>query len=135
MAIPAFDINKFRTQYPMYSSISDAILENLWIEVDEVGTPIVSLLPIEKQEHYYYVVLAHLAELWNRGPGANGLVTEADQGTVRVALFVDQSNVYIWWNQTEWGAKIVVLMKMRGGFTPILNNCLPYSIFDCGWGW
>ena len=122
MTIPAFNITLFRTQYPMYASISDAILANLWIEVDEVGTPIVSTLPFDKQEHYYYLVEAHLAELWDRGPGANGIVTEAEQGTVKAALFVDESNSLIWWNQTAWGAKIAYIIKMRGGFNSV-NTC------------
>lgn len=122
MAIPAFNITLFRTQYPMYASIPDAVLTNLWIEVDEVGTPIVSTLPLDKQEHYYYVVEAHLAELWSRGPGAGGIVTEAEQGAVNAAFFIDESNALIWWNQTAWGAKIAYLMKMRGGFNSV-NTC------------
>ncbi len=120
--IPTFDVTLFRTQYPMYTSISDAILTNLWIEVDEIGTPLVTTFPVSKQSHYYYLVEAHLAELWSRGPGANGIVTEAEQGTVKAALFVDESNALIWWNQTMWGAKIAYLMKMRGGFQSA-NTC------------
>jgi len=135
LAIPAFDINLFRAQYPMYANIPDAVLINLWIEVDEVGTPIVSLLPIDKQEHYYYVVEAHLAELWNRGPGAGGIVTEAKQGTVDGKFFVDESNALIWWNQTAWGAKIAYLMKMHGGFQSV-NTCQNFgSVFGgCYYG-
>lgn len=129
MSIPAFDIDLFRAQYPMYASIPDAVLINLWIDVDEVGTPIVSLLPIDKQEHYYYVVEAHLAELWNRGPGAGGIVTDAEQGTVNAKFFIDESNALIWWNQTAWGAKIAYLMKMHSGFQSV-NTCQNFgSIF------
>ncbi len=130
MAIPAFDISIFRAQYPMYASIPDAVLIGLWIEVDEMGTPIIISIPVAKQEHYYYIVEAHLAELWLRGPGANGILSEAEQGTVRAAFEVDKSNAYIWWNQTAWGAKIVALMKMRGGFIAILGSNNYYNLYS-----
>ncbi len=122
MSIPIFDIVKFRSQYPMYFSISDATLEGLWIEVDTVGTPIISTLVIDKQEHYYYVVEAHLAELFQRGTGINGIINSATQGTVTATATVDNSNSLIWWNQTTWGAKIAQLIKMRGGFTFICGG-------------
>ena len=122
MSIPIFDIVKFRSQYPMYFSISDATLEGLWIEVDTVGTPIISTLVIDKQEHYYYVVEAHLAELFQRGSGINGIINSATQGTVTATATVDNSNSLIWWNQTTWGAKIAQLIKMHGGFTFICGG-------------
>ncbi len=122
MSIPIFDIVKFRAQYPMYFTISDATLEGLWIEVDTVGTPIISTLVLDKQEHYYYVVEAHLAELFQRGAGINGIINSATQGTVTATATVDNSNSLIWWNQTTWGAKIAQLIKMRGGFTFICGG-------------
>jgi hypothetical protein len=134
VTFPTFDITLFRAQYPMYASIPDAVLENLWIEVDEVGTPIVSTLPVDKQLHYYYVVEAHLAELWSRGPGAGGIVTDAEQGTVSSKFYIDESNALIWWNQTAWGAKIAYIIKMHGGFQSI-NTCQNFgSVFGGCYG-
>lgn len=115
MTIPTFDVTYFKEIYPMYASISDAILENLWNEVDVAGTPIISAVVDSKQSYYYYLVEAHLAELWNRGPGATGITSASTQGSVSITLEVDKSSSFLWWNQTSWGQKIVQLMKMRGG--------------------
>lgn len=116
MSIPNFDINYFRESYPMYSDISDTILTNLWTEVDVFGTPIISYLKPDKQTYYYYVVEAHLAELWKRGPGTNGIINSSTQGTVSASFTVEQTGSILWWNQTSWGAKIATLIKMLGGF-------------------
>lgn len=130
MTIPTFDITTFRTQYPMYSGISDAILTDLWTEVDTVGTPIVGALVDGKQSYYYYVVEAHLAELWQRGPGVNGITSASNQDFVTVTFEVDKSNSLIWWNQTSWGAKIAQLIKMYGGFNFICGGNNYYDIYN-----
>jgi hypothetical protein len=131
--IPAFDIALFRSQYPMYSAIPDAVLTNLWTAADAFGTPIITSLVPGKQSYFYYLVEAHLAELWSRGPGANGVVTEGKQGTVDAMFEVDKSNYALWWNQTSWGAQIALLMKMRGGFTPIFGCGGQGGLFNYGW--
>ena len=71
----------------------------MWVEAITLGKPIISKL-IDNQLHFYYVMLAHLTALELRQ--ANGVV--------------DKSNIYLWYNQTDWGAKIVQLMKKFGGF-------------------
>lgn len=130
MAIPSFNLTTFRTLYPMYTAVPDAVLTNFWTAVDTVGTPIVGTLAEAKQSYYYYLIEAHFAELWQRGPGANGIVNSSTQGTVSIGFEVDKANSFIWWNQTSWGAQIVQLIKMRGGFTFIYggpNYCDIYS--------
>ena len=115
--IPAFDYPTFIAQYPMYATApTQAILTNLWNEVDAVGTPLIKILQPQFRDYYYYVVLAHLAELWQKGPLVNGVTTSANQDSAVVGLEVDKSNSLIWWNQTGWGAKIAQLIKSRGGF-------------------
>jgi hypothetical protein len=59
-------------------------------------------------------MLAHLAELEVRR--ANGVLSSSTQGTVTVGMEVDKGNIYLWFNQTRWGAKIAQLMKSYGGF-------------------
>lgn len=123
MAISSFDYSTFITQYPMYSTNpSQAILTNLWNEVDVVGTPIITNVVPGKQSYYYYLVEAHLAELWNRGPGANGVTSASSQDSVSINFEIDKSNSLLWWNQTGWGAKIALLIKMRGSFTFIYGG-------------
>lgn len=129
--IPSFDYTLFITNYPMYAtSPSQAILTNLWNEVAVVGSPIISIVATSAQSYYYYLVEAHLAELWNRGPGANGITSSSTQGTVSVGFEVDKSNSLIWWNQTEWGAKIAQLIKMRGGFNFICGGQNYYDRYN-----
>lgn len=123
MTIPSFVYATFITQYPMYAvNPTQAILTNLWNEVDTIGTPIISTLIQAKQEYYYYVVEAHLAELWLRGPGANGITSASQQDSVTVTFEIDKANSLLFWNQTSWGAKIAQLIKMRGGFTFICGG-------------
>jgi len=116
MPIPDFNIATFRDTYQMYYAIPDAILENLWQEVDVVGTPIIKKVVLTKQEYYYYVVEAHLAELWQRGPGSTGVTSASSQDSVSVTFEIDKSPSLIFWNQTAWGQKIALLIKMLGGF-------------------
>ena len=116
--IPTFDYATFIAEYPMYATYPpEAVLTNLWIEVDAIGTPIVRTLVQNKQSYYYYVIEAHLAELWKRGPGANGVTQSSNQDSVAVTFQLDASNSLQYWNQTAWGAKIAHLIKMRGSFT------------------
>ncbi len=123
MAIPSFDYATFIAQYPMYStSPSQAVLTNLWTQVNVVGTPIIGCVPDASQSYYYYLVLAHLAELWLRGPGAVGIVSSSTQGTVSIGLEVPKSQGLIWWNQTQWGQQIAQIIMMRGGFTFIYGG-------------
>lgn len=131
MAIPDFDYASFIDQYPMYAlAPSEAVLTNLWNEVDVVGTPIISSVVLSKQSYYYYVVLAHLAELWQRGPGATGITSASTQGTVSINFEVDKSPSLFWWNQTTWGQKIALLIKMRGGFTFIFGGQNYYDRYN-----
>lgn len=120
--IPAFDLATFRASYPQYSAVPDAVLTNLWNDVDTFATPIVNTLVADKQSYYYYVAEAHFAELWVRGPGSVGIVEASSQGTVSIGTVVDKSNSLIFWNQTAWGQRIAVLIKMRGGFKFIQQN-------------
>lgn len=114
--VPVWDITTFRARYTMFSSISDAVLNDLWIEAVDFGKPIISRLNDDAtQQHYYYVVEAHLAELERRG-GINGVLNSSTQGTVSAGFEVDKSNSLLWWNQTRWGAKIAQLIKSFGGF-------------------
>ena len=131
MAIPAFDIDYFRQFYPMYASISDDILTNLWTGADVFGTPIISYQPTaDKQRYFYYVVEAHLAELYLRGPGATGITSSTSQGSVSIAFEVDKSNSLLFWNQTSWGMQIAYLMKKHGGFALIPGRCNSGSLFN-----
>lgn len=130
MAIPTFDLPTFRTLYPMYAAVPDVVLINFWVAVDTVGTPIVSELVDAKQSYYYYLIEAHFAELWQRGPGVNGITSSSTQGTVSIGFEVDKANTYIWWNQTSWGAQIVQIIKMIGGFTFICGGPNYYGIYD-----
>lgn len=113
MSDPVLVIADWRARYTMYDSVSDLVLNDLWIEAITFGKPIILRLT-SNQLHYYYVMLAHLAELEIRR--ANGVLSSSSQGTVTVALEVDKSNIYLWYNQTQWGAKIAQLMKAFGGF-------------------
>jgi hypothetical protein len=130
MAIPVFDVNYFKEIYPMFATMSDVILENLWEEVDVVGSPIISSVVDSKQSYYYYVVEAHLAELWNRGAGVTGIVSASTQGSVSVTLEVDKSSPFLFWNQTSFGQKIVQLMKMRGGLKFIYGGQNYYDRYN-----
>ena len=115
MYAPILVIADWRARYTMYASTPDIVLNDLWIETITFGQPIVSRLRVDTiQLHYYYVMLAHLVELEIRR--ANGVLSSSTQGTVTVALEVDKSNIYLWYNQTQWGAKIAQLMKSYVGF-------------------
>lgn len=115
----------------MYASIPDNILENFWIWADILGTPIISWQRTEtKRTSLYYLVLAHLCELYKRGPGAVGMITTATEGTTTVGFEVNKSNSLIFWNQTSWGMIIALLMKRRGGFQFIPGRVRNGSLFN-----
>ena len=113
MSNPVLVIADWRARYSMYNNVSDLVLNNLWIEAIIFGKPIISKI-INNQLHYYYIMLAHLTELEIRE--ANGVSSSGLQGSVTVKLEIDKSNIYLWYNQTQWGAKIAQLMKRFGGF-------------------
>lgn len=129
--IPSFDYSHFISIYPMYSTNpSQAVLTNLWNDVDALGTPIVSTLVPTKQEYYYYVVEAHLAELWIRGAGVTGILTNTNQDSVSIALYTSKNEALLFWNQTAWGQKIAQLIQMRGTFTFIFGGNNYYNIYN-----
>ena len=114
--MPIFDPVEFLAKFPQYSDISVPMLEMFWIDCDTYGTPIIKNLVPAKQLTYYYYAEAHFCELWKRGAGSTGIVESSSQGTVDIATVVDTSNALIFWNQTQWGQRIAMLIKMRGGF-------------------
>ena len=114
--IPSFDYDFFIEAFPQYATISEATLTMFWTDCDTYGTPIIGTLVTAKQSTYYYYAEAHFAELWVRGAGSVGIVESSSQGTVTIGTVVDKSNSLIFWNQTEWGQRIAMLIKMRGGF-------------------
>lgn len=123
--IPTFDSVEFLTKFPQYSNIPTPTLEMFWIDCDTYATPIVQTLVVAKQLTYYYYAEAHFCELYKRGAGSVGIVESTSQGTVDVSLVVDKSNSLLFWNQTSWGQRIAMLIKMRGGFRiiPAAQNC------------
>ncbi len=113
--IPTLDITAWRTIYTMYSQVSDAVLNNLWVGVETTTPAMILAYSQSKINYYYYLVLAHYAEMWLTQQ--NGRVVAATQKDTATTFESLGSPTLQWWASTQWGAQIAQLIRQRGGAT------------------
>lgn len=115
MAAVVFDPDLFRELYPMFSDVSDSLLEALFVQacmyLDNTDASLVT--DLKEREQLLMLLVAHLCALRGYGDsggasGGGGLVgriTSASEGSVSVSVDSSGSNDSSWWYlQTPWGA-------------------------------
>jgi len=116
MAAVVFNPKLFRELYPMFSAMSDPLLEALFVQacmyLDNTDASLV--MDLKEREQLLMLLLAHLCALRGYGEkdgasGGSGLVgriTSASEGSVSVSVDSSGSNDESWWYlQTPWGAE------------------------------
>lgn len=115
MAVVVFSPATFRTTYTAFSTLSDAQL-NLAFELAQnyVSNDDCSPVPyspptVNVRADVLNLIVAHIAQIMFgvNGAAPSGLVgriSDASEGTVRVAVDMPSTPGNAWWMQTTWGA-------------------------------
>lgn len=109
------DIQAFREKYPQFDNIDDTTLETLWDTQRLVSTKLMKIVRPIRQEHWRFVVLAHLCQIQENG--IVGRLSSAMTGSVQTQIQYDGS--YQWWNQTIYGAQVATVFRLIGTATLI----------------
>lgn len=109
------NIAEWRGIYPQYPDVSDAQLQGLWaVACDLIGNAPTSRIPYDppaiiKRKTILYAALCHLAYLSTRGDLV-GNVASAAEGTVNAGLAYMQRGNSRWWDQSQCGATVWMLL-------------------------
>jgi hypothetical protein len=105
------DKTKFLELYPEFTGqVSDAQFANYSVMALQFFDAAKYQIPPAVQDTYYYLIMAHLISLGQRGgSGGVGAVNSASEGTVSVG-FTTLNNIN-WWQQTSYGAMFWQLIK------------------------
>ena len=106
-----FVVAEFREEYPFFSNLTDTQLSSLFrkacLRLRNDAKSCVK--DIEVRKEFLYLIVAHLATLFQKALAGNGLVgriSSASEGSVSVSseYSVSQVGGEKWWSQTQWGA-------------------------------
>lgn len=102
--VVVFDVNEFKTLYPQFADIDDAILQNYFnaaiLLLDNTDKSPVKDLAERKM--LLYMLTCHIATLKGRGDSIVGTITAATEGKVNVSVTpLVNAN---WYNQTVCGS-------------------------------
>ena len=105
-----FVVAEFREMYPKITA-SDLQLESFFYEAELLfnNTSKSCVKDLKKRKVLLYMIVAHLATLFQKALAGNGLVgrlSSASEGSVSISseYSVSQVGGEKWWSQTPWGA-------------------------------
>ena len=106
-----FVVAEFREEYPFFSELTDTQLNSLFrkacLRLRNDAKSCVK--DIEVRKEFLYLIVAHLATLFQKALAGNGLVgrlSSASEGSDSISseYRVSQVGGEKWWSQTQWGA-------------------------------
>lgn len=102
--VVVFDVNEFKTLYPQFRNVDDAILQNYFNAATLLldNTDKSPVKDLAERKMLLYMLTCHIATLKKRGDSIVGTITAATEGKVNVSVTpLVNAN---WYNQTVCGS-------------------------------
>ena len=124
-----FVVAEFREEYPFFSELTDTQLNSLFrkacLRLRNDAKSCVK--DIEVRKEFLYLIVAHLATLFQRAQSGNeivGRLSSASEGSVSISSEYNSNPLggEKWWVQTTWGAEYWVSSAPYRTATAIITN-------------
>lgn len=109
--VVVFDVAEFREDYPFFQNVSDRQLNRFFKRAENSflkNTNDSCIEDLEERKDLLYLIVAHLATLFQQAESGNtlvGRISSATQGSVSVSSdYGTLGKNEKWWVQTKWGA-------------------------------
>lgn len=102
--VVVFDVNEFKTLYPQFKDVDEAVLQNYFNAATLLldNTDKSPVKDLAERKMLLYMLTCHIATLKKRGDSIVGTITAATEGKVNVSVTpLVNAN---WYNQTVCGS-------------------------------